>query len=101
MGRSIKGFDFVDGDRAFTCHVEEQRGDRPDTWWWFVVSGDRSRYAPFRAEKSDTEASVRERVIAYYAERLAPRVFGHWRGRGAAPAQAGAPAVAAKPPVVS
>jgi hypothetical protein len=37
------------------------------------VSGDPNRYAPFRAAAEDTEASVRERVVAYYGDRLARR----------------------------
>ncbi len=84
MSSMAKAFDFEDGGRVYTCHVEEQRHDRPEVWWWFGVSGDRSRYAPFRAAKEDTEASVRARVVAYYEERLTPRVVGHWRDRNAA-----------------
>jgi hypothetical protein len=80
---ALKAFDFEDGGKVFSCRVEEQRRDRPETWWWFGVSGDRNRYAPFRAEIDDTEDSVRTRVVAYYTERMAPRVFTSWRDRGA------------------
>jgi len=79
----MKAFDFVEGDREYTCRVEEQRRDPKESWWWFGVTGDRSRYAPFRASSADTEDSVRARVLAYYDERLAPRVWKSWKDRAA------------------
>ena len=60
-------------------------GDAED-WWWFAVTGDAQRYAPFRAERGDTRASVQERVVAFYTNRLfriaQPREKGsHWGSR--------------------
>lgn len=77
-------FAFEDSGRTYTCRVEEQRNDRPEAWWWFDVSGDNNRYAPFRASSGDSEASVRSRIVAYYEDRLKPRVFTSWRDRHAA-----------------
>lgn len=66
-------FEFVDGGRSYTCRVEEGSSGREDAWWWFGVSGDSGRYAPFRADVGDTEASVRARIVAYYEGHLARR----------------------------
>ena len=63
----IKGFEFQDGDRKYTCTVETQRATPDDPWWWFAVSGDQQRYAPFRAAAGDTRASVQERVVGVMA----------------------------------
>ena len=74
MAIMTQAFDFVDGGRTYTCRIEELRSNGlGDAWWWFDVAGDRSRYAPFRAEDGDTEASVRSRIVAYYEERVARR----------------------------
>lgn len=69
-------FDFVDGGRAYTCRVEEPDRGRREAWWWFGVKGDDNRYAPFRADVDDTEASVRHRVVVYYEDRVARRGWG-------------------------
>jgi hypothetical protein len=66
----IKGFEFQEGGRHYTCTVEAMSGPDAEQWWWFAVSGDQQRYAPFRAERSDTRASVQERVVAFYTNRL-------------------------------
>ncbi len=87
MEGNTEAFDFVDGGRTYTCCVETPQRGRADAWWWFGVSGDASRYAPFRAEVDDTESSVRPRVVAYYEERLARRGV-PWQDRGDAPAPA-------------
>jgi len=90
-------FTFVDDERTYTCVREGLRGVQDDPWWWFSVStDDRHRYAPFRAEPGDTEASVRERVVAYYTDLLVRRAAPpepRWRGR--TPAAGSKPAVAA------
>jgi hypothetical protein len=65
----IKGFEFVADDRQYACTIEAQRG-ADESWWWFTVSGDPQRYAPFRAASSDTRATVQERIIAFYTNRL-------------------------------
>ena len=82
--RKTSAFDFEDGGRRYSCRVEAPRAGM-DAWWWFDVSGDANRYAPFRAEASDTESSVRTRIVKYYEERLAPREYTHRFGRPRAP----------------
>lgn len=77
----LDAFEFVDGGRTYSCRVAEQRRGDAQAWWWFGVSGDGNRYAPFRAERADTEASVRSRIVTYYEDRLAPRVYTSWRDR--------------------
>lgn len=100
----IKGFEFKDGSSTYTCTVESRAGDPADAWWWFAVTGDQQRYAPFRAAKSDTQGSVRERIVAYYENRrfqlTQPTVRGgHWKRKPAAAPAADAPAAgAALPP---
>jgi hypothetical protein len=64
---------FDDSGRTFTC----ESGSSPATpgvfWWWFTVSGESQRYAAFRVEPTDTAASVRPRILTYYAQMLADR----------------------------
>jgi hypothetical protein len=88
----IGPFQFEDGGRAYACTVEERRTAPMGKWWWFEVSGDGQRYAPFEAETKDTQTSVKSRVIAFYnarLERLAQPVVPrqHWarRDKPAAP----------------
>ena len=78
-------FRFVDGGRTYDCHVEAPHRGRSEAWWWFGVHGDRNRYAPFRADVADTEASVRARIVAYYDARLASRGDAGWQTRGGTP----------------
>jgi hypothetical protein len=66
-------FSFAEGDRKYQCHVERATAGRTEAWWWFEVSGDSHRYAPFHAAASDTEASVRTRIVTYYLNVLARR----------------------------
>ena len=88
----IEGFEFVHGDRRFSCQVEGEASAPRGAWWWFRVSSDdRHRYAPFPAQATDTKASVKARVVAYYDDLLARRAApapSYWR-RGA-PAKPGA-----------
>ncbi len=92
----LNAFEFEKDGLRFSCRVEAATGARKDAWWWFGVStDDRHRYAPFRAEETDTESSVKARVLQYYADLLARRaepVASHWR-RGVRPT----PAVAVAP----
>ena len=83
----IEQLHFEDGGRTFECNMEQPRGDRTGAWWWFAVSGDQHRYAPFQAADDDTEATVRSRISQYYRDLLerrsqpaAPR--SHWARRG-------------------
>jgi hypothetical protein len=79
-----KKFSFAEGDRKYQCRVEGPTGGRTETWWWFEVSGDTHRYAPFHAASGDTEASVRDRILAYYVNVLARRSepAASWHNRG-------------------
>lgn len=70
----MAGFEFTDGGRSYSCKMEDRRSALGHTrWWWFGVSGDRSRYAPFVASADDTERSVRDRIVAYYDDLAARR----------------------------
>lgn len=69
----MEAFDFEADGRTFTCSVEAAgRAGSPD-WWWFSVTGDRHRYAPFHYDGEDTESTVRSRVLAYYRDLLERR----------------------------
>lgn len=101
----IKGFEFVDAGRTFTCCIEAPLKSRPEKWWWFRVStDDRHRYAPFEAASGDTQASVRKRIVAYYESVLAARArpaANPWRRPDPkAVATAAASGAAASTPVV-
>ena len=92
----IQAFNFEDGGRTYTCTLEERRGAVTEAWWWFGVSGDQHRYAPFQAAPGDTPDSVRSRIVAYYSDLLvrrsqppAPRQ--HWSHRGKPAASPAAP----------
>ena len=78
----------------------ERKGALAGSWWWFTVSGDQQSYAPFQAVKEDTRASVQQRVVEYYTNRLTrlaePSVRGaHWSNRNSSK-----PAVAKTEPTV-
>ena len=83
----IKGFEFTDGDLTYTCTVEKRRSPGAEPWWWFGVSGDGHRYAPFQATAGDTQESVRSRIVSYYKEHLVRKAAPaptrqHWASRG-------------------
>ena len=82
----VASFQFEEDRRTFTCRVEERRSAKGEKWWWFGVSGDGHRYAPFQAASGDTEASVRTRILTYYSDLLARRAAPvvprpHWANR--------------------
>jgi hypothetical protein len=87
---------------TYRCSVEQQRSPRGGSWWWFGVSGDTQRYAPFQPAPGDTKHSIRARITAYYSDLLARRALppaarhnGKWQsGNPAARAQASQPAAA-------
>ena len=101
----LKPFTFTDGSRTYTCTVETSK-DRPnEPRWWFAVTGDQQRYAPLEAASSDTQASVKTRIVAYYThllERRAmpPETRQHWaqRGKPVAAAAVATPATATPAP---
>jgi hypothetical protein len=68
----MREFEFVDDGRTFYCSVEVPRRPGMAAWWWFTLElGATTRYAPFEASPTDTERSVRKRIVAYYADLLA------------------------------
>jgi hypothetical protein len=82
----IGPFEFEHDGRTYACVVEQSRAVGGGVWWWFRVSGDAHRYAPFRAAAGDTRESVRSRIVAYYTNRLArrsapPPARGYWARR--------------------
>jgi hypothetical protein len=90
----IRGFEFEEDGRTFRCSVEARKATPDDGWWWFDVSGDRQRYAPFQAEKADTQKGVKAKIVTYYANLLEVRARpveprSHW---GRRPKVEGAPA---------
>jgi hypothetical protein len=93
-------FAFEHDGRTFTCRVDALHHRSPEAWWWFSRSGDdRQRYAPFRAEPSDTGADVRARIISYYEDLLARRAAppqSRWQRRTPGPGAA-VPAAPAAP----
>jgi hypothetical protein len=92
--------EFEEAGRTYACHVEPARNPHTAPWWWFSVSGDSHRYAPFHASAEDTDDSVRERIVAYYdalvTRRAAPREPWGRRDKGVA-AVPPTPAVPAGP----
>ena len=88
-------FSFAEGDRNYQCRVERGAAGRTEAWWWFNVSGDSHRYAPFHAESGDTDASVRDRIVTYYSNLLARRSepASSWHNRGNRRAAAGTASV--------
>lgn len=95
----LKAFEFEEEGRSYSCTIEERRSTTVESWWWFTVSNDVHRYAPFQASKGDTRGSVQDRIVKYYTDLLVRRSRpaeprAHWgqRNRGASPAPS-APAV--------
>ena len=69
MGR----FEFTEDGRTFTCERESSPATPGTQWWWLRVSGDALRYAAFHSKAGDTQASIKPRMVAYYAQVLADR----------------------------
>jgi hypothetical protein len=92
----IKGFDFEHDSKTYHCTVEPMRAQGGEPWWWFNVSGDPNRYAPFHAAGGDTRDSVKTRIVEYYANHIARRLAppvprGRWQRPGAPAAPAATP----------
>jgi hypothetical protein len=93
----MDGLQFEDAGRTFTCEAASSPATPGTLWWWITISGESQRYAAFRVAPSDTPASLRPRVVAYYAQLLAdrerPPVTRSWSDRrqqasgGAAPSE--------------
>jgi hypothetical protein len=91
----LAGFSFLHDGRTYTCVAAEGPGGQGEPWWWFTVTRDANRYAPFRAAAKDTRASVQARILAYYSNHLEHRAMPereHWarRPKPGAPGLAGA-----------
>jgi hypothetical protein len=84
MTTGVREFDFEADSRTYTCRVE-RRNELSEPWWWFKVTGDKQRYAPFRASPDDTTYAIQLRITRYYRElldrRAMPTVPWHRRGR--------------------
>ncbi len=86
----IGAFTFLHDNRTYNCRPEKIAEAEAEAWWWFTVSSDSNRYAPFRAHAKDTRVSVQSRIVDYYANLMARRsapAKQHWaqRGKAAAP----------------
>jgi hypothetical protein len=66
-------FEFEEEGRKYTCCLEVSHPSRAEKWWYFGVTGDRSRYAPFQGAAGDTQKSVQSRILAYYTALLEHR----------------------------
>lgn len=82
----IRGFEFEEEGRTYVCKVEARRATPDLSWWWFDVSGDRQRYAPFQADSADTQKGVKSKIISYYTNVLEARarpaeLRSHWARR--------------------
>ena len=92
----MKGMQFEDVGRTFTCEPGTSPATPGTLWWWVAISGEAQRYAAFRVEPTDTPATLKPRVLAYYAQLLAdrerPRITRpSWSDRRAANNAAAAP----------
>ena len=89
-------FQFSEGGRTFTCDRGSSAATPDTLWWWVNVAGDSNRYAAFVSKPSDTQRSVRPRIVAYYEQLLADRARppaprAAWGRRPAAPEATGTP----------
>jgi hypothetical protein len=95
----LAGFSFLHDGRTYMCMASDGPMGPGEPWWWFTVTRDANRYAPFRAASKDTRASVQARIVAYYANHLEHRAMPereHWarRAKPGAPGLAGSAASA-------
>ena len=82
---------FENNGRTLTCRSASSPATPGTTWWWLEVSGENQRYAAFRTEATDTEETLRPRILAHYehllAERARPPVYrARWSRRAPAAA---------------
>jgi len=75
MSDALQDFSFSDSGNEFVCTVERGRTAGSPGWWWFSVATDTrgQRYAPFQADPSDTQESVKRRIVEYYERMLVVR----------------------------
>lgn len=68
--KGLAAFTFEEGGRTYECSPEDLGDPSRGLWWWFTVSDDTQRYAPFETAAGDTRNSVRARIVEYYEHRL-------------------------------
>jgi len=73
MRRTIEAFEFEHGGRTYVCSPEARAGGKKEMWWWFRVSGDAQRYAPFEVVASESRDSVAKRIVAWHVALLERR----------------------------
>ena len=73
MRRTIEAFEFEHGGRTYTCSPEARAGGKKEIWWWFRVSGDAQRYAPFEVVAGESRDAVAKRVVEWHAALLERR----------------------------
>jgi len=66
----LGAFAFEEGGRTYTCKPATHDTPPEGTWWWFSVSNDSQRYAPFEAAPGDTQRTVRARIVTWYERHL-------------------------------
>ena len=94
--------EFSAGDRTYRCAVQGKEGVGVGPWWWFEVTGDQSRYAPFRFEPTDSANTVQTRVVEYYEKLLESRANpSHWWNRKSSERQAARAAKAPEKPATT
>ena len=71
----LEPFTFEADDRTFACGIERGRAEGAQAWWWFSVSGESHRFAPFQPDPQDTMESVQARILSYYRALLARRAL--------------------------
>ena len=60
MRKSIEAFEFEHDGRTYICTPEARAGGKKEMWWWFRVSGDAQRYAPFEVVAGESKDAVAE-----------------------------------------
>jgi hypothetical protein len=73
MRRTIEAFEFEHGGRTYMCSPEARAGGKKEMWWWFRVSGDAQRYAPFEVVAGESRDAVAKRIVAWHASMLERR----------------------------
>jgi len=73
MRRTIEAFEFEHDGRTYSCIPEARAGGKKEMWWWFRVSGDAQRYAPFEVVSGESRDAVAKRIVAWHAAMLERR----------------------------
>ena len=60
-------------DATLICTSAPSPATPGTNWWWIEIAGESQRWAAFRAEKGDTAANLKPRLIASYTQLLADR----------------------------